>query len=105
MPASDAPRTQPRELSPAAQALADEHYEPAYSPIVLAAAGGDAVLPQRQVLVNLGPVVPRGFERFERLIDVVTGDDADRQHARSRWRHYAERGYAITRHDMAGGAT
>jgi hypothetical protein len=34
--ASDAPPTQPRPLSPAALALAEEHYEPAYSPIVLA---------------------------------------------------------------------
>ena len=36
VPQSDAPPTQPRPLSPAAQALADQHYEPAYSPIVLA---------------------------------------------------------------------
>jgi Undecaprenyl-phosphate glucose phosphotransferase len=36
MPGSDAPPTEPRQLSPAAQALTEEHYEPAYSPIVLA---------------------------------------------------------------------
>ncbi|OUM01902.1 DNA polymerase III subunit chi [Variovorax sp. JS1663] len=73
----------------------------ARSPVVLAERG-DAALPHRQVLVNLGLEVPGGFERFERLIDVVSADDADRQAGRRRWRHYADRGYAIQRHDFAG---
>lgn len=57
--------------------------------------------PQRQVLLNLGEEVPAGFERFERLIEVVTLQDADRAGARNRWRHYADRGYQIKRHDLA----
>jgi len=56
--------------------------------------------PHHQVLVNLGDAVPEGFERFERLIEVVTPDPEDRQRARTRWKHYADRGYAITRHDL-----
>ena len=36
IPANDAPPKEPRQLSPAAQAIAEEHYQPAYSPIVLA---------------------------------------------------------------------
>jgi DNA polymerase III subunit chi len=56
------------------------------------------------VLVNLGDAVPDGFEGFERLIEVVTPDDADRQQARQRWKHYATRGYSITRHDLGGEA-
>jgi DNA polymerase-3 subunit chi len=72
----------------------------AASPVVLA----DALraTPHHQVLVNLGDDVPEGFERFERLIEVVTQDEADRQGARARWKHYADRGYAIVRHDLAG---
>ena len=54
-----------------------------------------------QVLVNLGAELPAGFGRFERLIDIVSDDEADRRLARSRWRHYADRGYAITRHDFS----
>ena len=54
-----------------------------------------------QVLLNLGAQVPDGFERFERLIEVVGLGDEDRQVARDRWKHYASRGYAITRHDLA----
>lgn len=53
------------------------------------------------VVLNLGDGVPLGFEQFERLIEVVSTGDADRQKARARWRHYAERGYSITRHDLA----
>ena len=75
----------------------------ARSPVVLAGRK-DAPLPHRQVMLNLGADVPSGFERFERLIDIVSNDDADRQIARTRWRHYADRGYAITRHDFAGSA-
>jgi len=70
----------------------------AASPVVLAQAVHDT--PHHQVLVNLGGPVPQGFERFERLIEVVTLQDDDRQQARERWRHYAGRGYAITRHDL-----
>ncbi len=58
-------------------------------------------VPHSQVLLNLGEFVPDGFERFERLIEIVGVDDADRQGARNRWKHYADRGYAITRHDLA----
>jgi DNA polymerase III subunit chi len=53
------------------------------------------------VLVNLGDAVPEGFERFERLVEVVGGSEEDRARARDRWKHYAHRGYAITRHDLA----
>jgi DNA polymerase III subunit chi len=54
----------------------------------------------RQVLVNLTAHVPTGFEGFERVIEVVSLDEADRQAARSRWKHYTERGYEIVRHDL-----
>jgi DNA polymerase-3 subunit chi len=71
----------------------------AASPVVLA--GDPAAAPHQQVLLNLGAEVPAGFERFERVIEVVGLDDADRLQARTRWRHYADRGYAMTRHDLA----
>jgi DNA polymerase III subunit chi len=57
------------------------------------------------VLVNLGDTVPEGFERFERLVEVVGGSEEDRACARDRWKHYAHRGYAITRHDLAAKST
>jgi DNA polymerase III subunit chi len=70
----------------------------AASPVVLADAPRSA--PHQQVLVNLGQQVPEGFERFERLIEVVTQDEDDRQQARQRWKHYATRGYELKRQDL-----
>ena len=45
--------------------------------------------------------MPEGFERFERLIEVVTPDGQDRQLARTRWKHYSGRGYSVDRRDLA----
>ena len=75
----------------------------AASPVLLAESPRGT--PHLQVLVNLGGPVPEGFERFERLIELVSQEDGDRQQARGRWKHYADRGYQITRHDFAGKET
>jgi len=88
----------PLEFIPHCQVTADSQLVAA-SPVLLADTPRGT--PHHEVLVNLGTGVPEGFERFERLIEVVTQDDGDRQRARSRWKHYADRGYAITRHDLA----
>lgn len=53
------------------------------------------------VLINLGQPLPAEFERFERLIEVVTGDEQDRLAARQRWKHYASRGYVLNQHNLA----
>jgi DNA polymerase-3 subunit chi len=53
------------------------------------------------VLVNLGQTTPTGFARFERLIEVVGLDQADREPGRERWRFYRDRGYQVTTHDIA----
>lgn len=68
------------------------------SPIVLAPSVSG--VPHQEVLVNLGDAVPEGFEGFERLIEVVTTDEADRAIARGRWKRYAAAGHPIERHDL-----
>jgi len=73
------------------------------SPVVLAPAP-DASLPHRSVLVNLGSGVPAGFERFERLIELVAGDEASRGAGRVRWRHYKDRGYGLRHQDAFASA-
>ena len=70
----------------------------AASPVVLAPVPRGT--PHQEVLVNLGGPVPEGFERFERLIELVSVDEPDRLAARTRWKHYADRGYAIQRHEV-----
>jgi DNA polymerase-3 subunit chi len=74
----------------------------ALTPIVLASSALDPALEGQAygVLVNLGPGVPQGFERFERFIEVVASATDDRQAGRDRWNYYKERGYALKRHDL-----
>ncbi len=71
----------------------------ALTPVVLAAS--PAGYSQQGILVNLGHDLPEGFEGFDRLIEVVSLSPEDAQAGRSRWKHYAARGYALKRHDLA----
>jgi DNA polymerase III subunit chi len=52
------------------------------------------------VLVNLSDTLPTDMVRFERVIEVVTADAADRAGARERWKQYTALGFEITRHDL-----
>ena len=70
------------------------------SPVVLVTHAAQAPA-HAGVLVNLTDTVPEGFERFDRLIEVVSTDADDRNIARGRWRYYTEQGFPITRHDLA----
>ncbi len=54
------------------------------------------------VLINLLPTVPHGFERYGRLLELVTTLVQDRLDARERWKYYANRGYEITKTDVIG---
>ncbi|SEA47627.1 MULTISPECIES: DNA polymerase III subunit chi [Acidovorax] len=74
-----------------------------FSPVVLALDARQA--PHQEMLLNMGGEVPEGFGSFARLVEVVSAtDEADRRGARTRWRHYASRGYSITRHDLVSKA-
>jgi DNA polymerase III subunit chi len=70
----------------------------ARTPVVLAGSAED--LPHHDVLVNIGDATPSFFASFERLIEVVTADPADRDRARSRFRFYKDRGYPMGTHDL-----
>lgn len=77
----------------------------AVTPVWLAESLQDCA--RHEVLINLGQGIPAGFERFERFIEVVAQGDDERLAARSRWKHYIDRGYTMKRHDLAtakGGA-
>jgi DNA polymerase-3 subunit chi len=53
------------------------------------------------VLLNLADDCPPHFERFERLLEVVSAEEAQRQAGRGRYRFYRDRGYSIASHDLA----
>jgi DNA polymerase III subunit chi len=73
----------------------------AQTPVLIAAAADAAS--ECDILLNLTQETPPAFERFERLLEVVARDAADRQAARERYRYYRERGYRVANHDLAGG--
>lgn len=53
-----------------------------------------------RILVNLGADMPEEPGRFDRVIEIVSQDAADRAAARDRWRVYARNGMAIERHEV-----
>lgn len=69
------------------------------SPVVLASALRPG-MPADSVLLNLSDTVPQGYAQFHRVIEVVSHDDEDRLAARGRWKHYAQQGIAIQKHDL-----
>ena len=69
------------------------------TPVWLAEAVQDA--PHQDVLLNVGDDLVDGFESFARVIELVPVDAPARALARGRWKHYADRGYAVQRHDVA----
>jgi len=72
----------------------------ASTPIILDSTSGP--FPHDEILINLRSEVPPFFSRFQRLIEVVAaGDEDDKREARSRYRHYRDRGYEIRTHDLA----
>ena len=75
----------------------------ALTPIVLATSPSDPAFAgcPHGVLVNLGQVVPEGFERFERFIELVSSAEEDRLSARQRWTYYKDRGYALKKYDLS----
>lgn len=71
---------------------------------VLIAAEPEAT-PSCEILLNLGAECPPLFERYDRLLEVVSAEEADRAAARARYSWYRDRGYEIRSHDLARAAT
>ena len=78
---------------PAGDALAAE------TPVLIAQ--DDRTPADIPVLLNLSGECPPHFASFERLLEVVGSDEADREAARVRFRSYKSKGYAIASHDLA----
>lgn len=70
----------------------------AETPILLATAG-DA-LPHHDVLLNLDDEWPPFFATFDRVLEIVSTDESDKERARARYVFYNKRGYDIQVHDV-----
>jgi DNA polymerase-3 subunit chi len=52
------------------------------------------------VMMNLGSDVPPFFSRFERVVEIVGGDAAQRAKSRERFKFYRDRGYELKTHNL-----
>ena len=57
-------------------------------------------LASTDVLINLDTEPPPVFSRFERLMEIVGGDENDLELGRQRYRFYKDRGYELVNHDL-----
>lgn len=52
------------------------------------------------ILINLSKNVPPSFARFQRLMELVGNQTAEKNSARERFRFYRERGYPLQTHNL-----
>ncbi|MBI5331147.1 MAG: DNA polymerase III subunit chi [Betaproteobacteria bacterium] len=69
------------------------------TPILIGAQADE--LARADVLINLADEPPAFFGRFERMLEVVSTDPADRDRARARFKHFRDLGYNLETHDLA----
>ncbi len=63
------------------------------TPVILARSGDS--LPHHDVLLNLGDEWPPFFASFERVLEIVSNDETDKERARTRYVFYKQRGYEL----------
>lgn len=68
------------------------------SPIILG--HGESPGAHDGLLINLSAKVPTFFSRFQRVAEIVAGNDTERARARERFRFYRDRGYELNTHDL-----
>jgi DNA polymerase-3 subunit chi len=58
----------------------------------------DTTTPDRALVINLRDECAPGL--FERVLEVVPADDAERLGSRERWKTYKQAGFEVAKHDM-----
>lgn len=53
-----------------------------------------------EVLINLNQEVPVFFSQFDRVAEIVYGDENMRNQARKRYKFYRDRGYSLNTYDI-----
>jgi DNA polymerase-3 subunit chi len=72
----------------------------AVTPIIVTASE-DAELPHHEMLINLTRRTPAGFERFQRVFEIISTDEEDAAAGRKRYVAYKQQSYPLT-HFVAG---
>jgi DNA polymerase III subunit chi len=72
--------------------------DPAPAAVLIGA--GEPLPSHRDVMVNLGADVPAFYDRFERVLEIVAGDAAQRGASRARFKFYRDAGVAPETHKL-----
>ena len=70
------------------------------APAAVLIGGGEPLPSHRDVLVNLGTEVPAFFGQFERVLEIVAGDSAQRGASRARFKAYRDAGLSPETHKL-----
>ncbi|WP_368643908.1 DNA polymerase III subunit chi [Castellaniella ginsengisoli] len=81
-------------------ALADDPLADRADVILVADAATLAGMPPGGWLLNLDLDCPPQAERFERILEIVSGHEADIQAARARWSRYQQAGHDVRGHRL-----
>lgn len=57
---------------------------------------------EKQVMVNMSETIPDFAGKFERIVEIVAGDEEQRKKARGRYRNYRDQGYELHDHKIEG---
>ena len=68
------------------------------SPVLVGTAAPATV--EAQVLINLADALPEGFERYERVVELVDQHPEVLAQSRERFRQYREQGYLLKTHRL-----
>ena len=55
---------------------------------------------QEDLLINLTQQLPAESQRFQRIAEVIVNNDAEKQAARQRFRHYRDQGFEVKSHNI-----
>jgi DNA polymerase-3 subunit chi len=72
--------------------------DPAFTPVVIGF--DDQPREQTEVMINLSDTIPAFFSQFDRVAEIVSGDEAGRAQARQRYKFYRDRGYELKTHEI-----
>ena len=67
---------------------------------VLIGCGQEPLSGKWDLLINLAPTVPEFFSRFQRVAELVGGDEQNKAAGRERFRYYRDRGYELRTHHV-----
>lgn len=73
--------------------------KPVTSPIVIGYNDDPQI--HSDVMINLSDKIPLFFSQFNRVAEIVCGDNAARQLARQNYKFYKDRGYNLHTHEIA----